>query len=133
MACPFMVVDSRCPMLSITNVRIRSNGLVIPPSNSSGFMPVYCQATAITGISIFGKISVGVRRIMTGLKTKISTARTMKVYGRSRATRTIHIGKAPHLQLAKQLRELKDQMRPNGLTIQEYLCHHVSTARQDAV
>src|SRR5258708_16549332 len=70
-------------------------------------MPVYCHATAITGISIFGKISVGVRRIMTGLRTKISTARTMKVYGRSRATRTIHISETPHLQLAKQSRELQ--------------------------
>src|SRR5258708_34681294 len=70
-------------------------------------MPVYCHATAITGMSIFGKISVGVRRIMTGLKTKISTARTMKVYGRSRATRTIHISKTPRLQLAEQSGELQ--------------------------
>src|ERR1700692_2803254 len=102
-----MVVDSRCSMLSIARVKIRSNGLGIRPSNSSGFMPVYCQATAITGMSMFGKISVGVRRIMTGLKTKISTARTMKVYGRSRATRTIHMGETPHLQLAKQSRDLQ--------------------------
>jgi len=34
---------------------------VIRPSNSSGFIPVYCHATAITGMSMFGKISVGVR------------------------------------------------------------------------
>src|SRR4029077_20654947 len=102
-----MVVDSRGSMLSIAKVNIRSNGLVIRPSNSSGFIPVYCQATAITGMSIFGKISVGVRRIMTGLNTKMRTARTMKVYGRSRATRTIHIGKSPHLKLVKQTRELQ--------------------------
>ena len=57
---------------------------------------MYCQATAITGMLMFGKISVGVRKIMTGLRTKMSTARTMKVYGRSSATRTIHIARTPY-------------------------------------
>src|ERR1700722_11151123 len=95
MACPFTVVDSMCSMLSTVVVSIRSNGAVSRPSNSSGFMPENCHATAITGISMFGKISVGVRKIMMGLRTKMSTARTMKVYGRSRATRTIHITRTP--------------------------------------
>jgi len=40
---------------------------------------------------IFGKMSVGVFRIATGLRIRISKARTMKVYGRSRAIFTIHI------------------------------------------
>src|SRR5580692_11609336 len=71
-------------------------------------MPVYCHATAITGMSILGKISVGVRRIMTGLKTKISTARTMKVYGLSRATRTIHICRTPYAQIATLSRVLEE-------------------------
>jgi hypothetical protein len=40
---------------------------------------------------IFGKMSVGVRRMITGLSKRISKARTMNVYGRSKATRTIHM------------------------------------------
>ena len=54
-----------------------------------------CQATATTGILIFGKISVGVRMIMTGLASRISSARTIKVYGRLSATLTIHILRLP--------------------------------------
>jgi hypothetical protein len=42
-------------------------------------MPVNIQPTAITGILMFGKMSVGVRNIITGLRIKMSTARTMKV------------------------------------------------------
>ena len=49
------------------------------------------EATAITGMLIFGKMSVGVRRIMTGLANRISSAKTINVYGRFRATLTIHI------------------------------------------
>ena len=95
MAWPLTVVDSMCSILSTVVVRILSYPLVRRPSNSSGFIPLYCHATAITGMLIFGKISVGVRRITTGLKTKINMAKTMKVYGRSRATLTIHISTAP--------------------------------------
>src|SRR5258706_14704297 len=62
-------------------------------------MPVNCHATAITGILMLGKISVGVRKIMIGLRTRMSTARTMKVYGRSRATRTIHITRTPYMPI----------------------------------
>src|SRR5260370_20838233 len=69
-------------------------------------MPVNCHATAITGISMFGKISVGVRKIMIGLRTKMSTAKTMKVYGRSRATRTIHITRTPYIPIAASTRDL---------------------------
>src|SRR3984893_10781730 len=82
-------------------------------------MPVNCHATAITGISIFGKISVGVRRIMTGLKTKISTARTMKVYGRSSATRTIHIIGPLALESRTNRAGHENQMRPYGLLMQQ--------------
>jgi len=69
---------------------------LIPPDSYR----LYCHATAITGMSMFGKISVGVREIITGLRTKMSTARTMNVYGRSRATRTIHISRAPYIPIA---------------------------------
>jgi transcriptional regulator len=38
-----------------------------------------------------GKISVGVRRMINGLRTKIRRANTINVYGRLRASLTIHI------------------------------------------
>jgi hypothetical protein len=40
---------------------------------------------------MLGKISVGVRRMTTGAAIRIISARTMNVYGRLRATLTIHI------------------------------------------
>src|SRR5437899_2157094 len=88
---PLTVVDSRCSMLSTVVVSTRSNWVVIRPSISSGFRPVNCQATEITGMSMFGKMSVGVRRMSTGLSNKMSTARTTNVYGRCSATLTIHM------------------------------------------
>src|SRR5580658_7461844 len=45
----------------------------------------------MTGMSTLGKMSVGVRRITTGLRRRINKATTTKVYGRLRATLTIHI------------------------------------------
>src|SRR5580765_7354883 len=80
-----------CSMLSTTVVRMRSKPVVKRPSISSGFSPVNCQATATTGILIFGKMSVGVRWITTGLANKINSERTIKVYGRLSASLTIHI------------------------------------------
>src|ERR1700733_10789650 len=44
-----------------------------------------------TGISMLGKISVGVRKIAIPPITKISMAMTTKVYGRRNANLTIHI------------------------------------------
>src|SRR5271155_2025749 len=44
-----------------------------------------------TGILIFGKMSVGVRRMTMGPRIKSSRATTTKVYGRRSASRTIHI------------------------------------------
>src|SRR5580658_5857742 len=45
----------------------------------------------MTGMSIFGKMSVGVRRITAGLSKRIRIATTMNVYGRLRANLTIHM------------------------------------------
>src|SRR3954447_18120190 len=42
-------------------------------------------------MSMFGKMSVGVRRIASGVAIRMSSARTTKVYGRSSARRTIHM------------------------------------------
>src|SRR6267142_2557735 len=94
-----MVVDSMCSMLSTTVVRMRSKPVVKRPSISSGFSPVNCQATATTGILIFGKMSVGVRWITTGLASRINIARTIKVYGRLSASLTIHILPSPYCLL----------------------------------
>src|SRR5690349_8105983 len=47
--------------------------------------------TDTTGMSMSGKMSVGVRAIVSGPMPRIRSARTTKVYGRSRATRTIHM------------------------------------------
>ena len=46
-------------MLSTSVVRPFSKGVVSRVSRSSGFSPVYVQATEMTGMSIFGKMSVG--------------------------------------------------------------------------
>src|SRR5262245_49524988 len=104
-----MVVDSMCSILSTVVVRMRSKPVVNRPSISSGFRPVNCQATATTGILIFGKISVGVRWIITGLISRINSARTINVYGRLRATLTIHILLSPRDYLAE--RSAREQNR----------------------
>ncbi len=76
---PRSVVDSVCWMLSTSVVSTFSYGVVSRPSSSSGASPVYCQAIEITGMSMFGKMSVGVRRITTGAAIRIRIARTMNV------------------------------------------------------
>ena len=73
------VVDSMCSMLSTVVVSTRSYCVVIRPSISSGFRPANCQATAMTGMSMLGKMSVGVRRMSTGLTMRISSATTTNV------------------------------------------------------
>src|SRR5579871_509084 len=78
-------------MLSTSVVSAFSYGVVRRPSSSSGFSPVYVHPSDTTGMLMLGKMSVGVRRMMTGLKRRIRSARTMNVYGRFRAVFTIHI------------------------------------------
>src|SRR5260370_34275977 len=58
-------------------------------------------------MSMFGKISVGVLRMITGLRIRISSASTMEVYGRSRATLIIH--------MSQILRRMWAQRRPKLL------------------
>jgi len=53
--------------------------------------PVYCQTTLTTGMLMAGKISVGVRNSTNGVRSSSSNEATTKVYGRRRASRTIHI------------------------------------------
>jgi len=49
------------------------------------------KTTAMTGMSTLGKMSVGVRRIVTTPMIITSMAATTNVYGRRRARRTIHM------------------------------------------
>ena len=49
-----------------------------------------------TGMLMLGKMSVGVRKMTTGLTSKIISATTTNVYGRFRASRTIHINLPDH-------------------------------------
>ena len=72
-------------------VSARSNGVVMRPAIWSGGRPVYCHATPMTGMLMFGKISVGVRNAASGPMIKMSSASTMNVYGRSSAMRTMPI------------------------------------------
>src|SRR4029453_12842507 len=51
---------------------------------------------ATTGMSMAGKISVGVRLIASGPTNRIITASTTNVYGRFSATRTIHMWRNRH-------------------------------------
>ncbi len=60
---------------------------------SSGDRPVYFHTVATTGILMLGKMSVGVRQIANMPSSRITMARTMKVYGRLSASLTIHIGR----------------------------------------
>src|SRR5216684_7952276 len=61
------------------------------PAIASAGRPVELNTTLITGMLMFGKISVGVRSADAVPKIRISTAMTINVYGRRRARRTTPI------------------------------------------
>src|SRR5229473_3301420 len=56
----------------------------------------------MTGMLMFGKISVGVRKAETVPKIRISNAMTMNVYGRRRASRTIPTIAPSHMELRRR-------------------------------
>ena len=62
------------------------------------------QMMLTTGTLMAGKMSTGVRSIMTGAARNSNRARTTKVYGRESAMRTIHI-KGPKADACIQLYE----------------------------
>src|SRR5216684_1878563 len=90
-ATPFKDCDSICSMLLTRVVRDRSKIETIRVSISDGARPVYVQMTLMTGMLMLGKISTGVRSRTTGLIRSSTTENTMNVYGRARASLTIHI------------------------------------------
>jgi hypothetical protein len=72
-------------MLSTTVVRFRSVTLTMRSLISCGTRPLKLQMILTTGILMFGKISVGVRKIDTTPMTRIKMVMTTKVYGRRSA------------------------------------------------
>ena len=76
---PVYELDSMCSMSLTVVVSARSNGVVMRPPIWSGGSPVYCHATPITGMSMFGKMSVGVRSAASGPMIRISRASTTNV------------------------------------------------------
>ncbi len=62
---------------------------------SLGTRPEKFQMMLTTGMLIFGKMSVGVRKIASVPMIRMRMAITTIVYGRRNASRTIHIGSLP--------------------------------------
>src|SRR5262245_27458031 len=84
--------DSMCSMPTTLEVSARSKFVTMRLSISSGVRPLYCQTMLTTGMSMYGKMSTGVVAIATPPRMAIRTAATTNVYGRRRASLTIHIG-----------------------------------------
>ena len=88
---PFSDCDSMCSMSFTVVVSERSLWTVIRSAICWGERPVYCHTMATTGMLMLGKISVGAVAATSGPRIRMTSARTAKVYGRFRASRTIHI------------------------------------------
>ncbi len=82
---------SMCSMPLTEAVRMRSLTNTMRVSTSSAGMPKYDQTTLTTGTSMFGKMSVDMRVMLTAPSTTISKAATTNVYVRRRASLTIHM------------------------------------------
>src|SRR5258706_14665528 len=126
-----------CSMLLTVVVIARSEMVTIRPSTSFGERPVNCQITEITGMLISGKMSVGIRAIEIGPPIAISSAITMKVYGRRRARRTIHMrlrqrNSRAHSGGGGGGAALRDQRQPSGIALpRKSPCPHLGRARRD--
>src|SRR6185295_289960 len=95
--------DSMCSMLLTVVVIARSEMVTMRPSTSFGESPLNCQMIEMTGMLIAGKMSMGVRAMVSTPPMAMSIAITMNVYGRRRARRTIHMTsplRAPPQRLA---------------------------------
>src|ERR1051326_6082440 len=83
-------------LMSLTTEEMEySLKIVIWLSISRVERPRYCQMTLTTGMSMLGKMSVGVCWNIGKPRITISSARTTKVYGRLSASLTIHITSSP--------------------------------------
>src|SRR6266851_1478695 len=83
--------DSMCSMSLTAVVMARSVTVSTRFSMSFGDRPVNDQMTVITGMFTSGKMSTGMRAIVTTPSTRMSNATTTNVYGRRSASRTIHM------------------------------------------
>src|SRR3954462_1179703 len=90
-ATPLSVWLSIFLMLETAKLVENSLKVVICRSISSVESPPYCQTMLTTGMSMLGKMSVGVRRMLATPSITMSSAMTMNVLGRRRASRTIHM------------------------------------------
>src|SRR6202050_2656667 len=92
---PVRFCDSVCSTSLTVVCAVRSVCSTRRSAISSGDRPVYFHTAATTGILMFGKMSVGVRRIENTPRSMITMASTMKVYGRCSASLTIHMASTP--------------------------------------
>src|SRR6267378_8054277 len=83
-------------MLSTTVVMLRSVIETILSANSCGGSPLKVQMTLTTGISMFGKMSIGVRTIASPPSRKIRIISTTMVCGCLSASLTIHMIQLPN-------------------------------------
>src|SRR4029077_6719835 len=90
-AMPLTDWDSMCSIPATVVVMARSWIVTIRRSMSSGPRPLYCQMAVTTGMSIWGKMSVAIRRSESTPKTTTSMAPTINVYGRLRPSWTNHM------------------------------------------
>src|SRR6267143_5704127 len=88
---PASVCDSMFFTLSTADEIVYSLKVVICFAIWSAERPLYCQTTVTTGMSISGKMSVGVFLMDATPSNKMSSAITTNVYGRRSASLTIHI------------------------------------------
>src|SRR5262245_62625315 len=74
--------------------------------------------TETTGMLMLGKMSVGVRAIVSAPRMPIRSASTVKVYGRRSARRTIHMlarVSQPVGQPVVRARRWRHELRPHGI------------------
>src|SRR5258705_9066223 len=95
MATPRSETDSMCSIPLTVVVNARSLTVTIRPCISVGDNPDKLQMTVTTGMLMDGKMSTDMVVIDSVPRTAISKANTTNVYGRRKASRTIHIQLPP--------------------------------------
>src|ERR1019366_7840075 len=91
MATPLSDCDSMCSTSLTVVVMARSLLNTMRVDISWADRPLYPHTIVTTGMSILGKISVGIETMLKTPRIKLKSAKTAKVKGRRHASRTIHI------------------------------------------
>ena len=97
---PFIDCDSMCSMLLTVVVIDRSVKYTMRSDMSCADRPEYCQMTLMTGMSMLGKMSVGVRENDHGRQDEQHQRQDDERVRSPRARRTIHIT-SPRLRYRK--------------------------------